>query len=124
MYLENYHYYSNNDSNGVEVKLVVHTYAMKTHGWAKIELHSFLSSTPDGDELSASRLGRITPGERADVLKKMCCPCRESKHDFSVVNSVSLITPPITRSPALELFVYKLRNLYVCNKREILSEFF
>ena len=73
MYPENYYYYyyyySNNDNNGLKVKLVVHMHDLKAHGWAKVELHSFLSLAPDGGEWSASRLGRITPGERPDVLK-------------------------------------------------------
>jgi hypothetical protein len=72
MYPENYYYCSNNDDSEVKVKLVVPTHATRAHGLAKVELHSFLSSTPDGGEWSALRLGRITPGERADVLEKKC----------------------------------------------------
>jgi hypothetical protein len=39
-------------------------HAVNTHVGKVVEIHGFLTSTLDGGELSASRHGRITPGER------------------------------------------------------------
>jgi hypothetical protein len=38
---------------------------MKAHGGVDVEIHIFLTSAVAGDEWSASRPGRFTPGERA-----------------------------------------------------------
>jgi hypothetical protein len=38
---------------------------MKAHGEVDVLIHIFLASTLVGGDLSASRLGRFTPGERA-----------------------------------------------------------
>jgi hypothetical protein len=40
-------------------------YAMKAYGGVGVYIHIFLTSTLAGDEWSASRPGRFTPGERA-----------------------------------------------------------
>jgi hypothetical protein len=39
-------------------------HTMKMHGGVEVQLHAFLTSAVDGDDWSASRPGRFTPGER------------------------------------------------------------
>jgi len=43
---------------------VLNYHAMKTNGGVEVYLHTFLTSTLDGGDWSASRLGRFYPRER------------------------------------------------------------
>jgi hypothetical protein len=57
-------------SNG-KVNLSLHLtkhHAMNTYGGVKVQPHAFLTSARDGDEWSASRSGRFTPGVRASSI--------------------------------------------------------
>jgi hypothetical protein len=48
----------------MENTLTAKSLAMKAYGGGKIKLHTFLFSVLDGDEFSASRIGRYRGGER------------------------------------------------------------
>jgi hypothetical protein len=46
----------------------VHLHAMKLYEGVEVQLHSFLTSTIDGGEWSASRLGRFAPTKESITL--------------------------------------------------------
>jgi hypothetical protein len=79
---------------------------MKAYGRVELYIHDFLTSTPVGDEWSASRSCRYTPGEGApgihrivgwvgprtgldEVEKRKFLPYRDSNFDPSVVQPVA-----------------------------------
>jgi hypothetical protein len=85
-------------------------HSMKTYGGVEVQPHAFLTSTLDGDEWSASRLGCFIPRERgpsthwiggwvglrasleAVAKRKSSCPCPELKPGRPVHSLVTILT--------------------------------
>jgi hypothetical protein len=83
---------------------------MKTYGRVEVQLHVFSASALGGGELSASRPGRFTPGERAPNIhwiggwmgpgigldavmkRKNLCPCWGSNPGHPICSSITILT--------------------------------
>jgi hypothetical protein len=89
---------------------------MRTYGGVEVELEAFLTSALDGDEWSASRLGRFTLRKRAPSThwigwvgpgagneEENICPCRKSNPDRPVRSLVTAIVTKLRATACVQI---------------------